>query len=340
MDDRLGAELPFVSSRRNGTLWAADPRTLEESGAMTQTDFDKSTRFFRSFTATTMPVVPVDEVDASHTRHLVSFYAADFDENGRLTRCRKFLNVEDDEAINLDLVFDDHYTYSTDGILESRILVRADGNEVRWIFDASNEAGRWRDVSLAQDQLTELERRVMSDVRATDLCGNELAVSTVRDYLTSAEQVLRVATQDPRSALLLLIPGSGDEWIQLHSARDAISSLEDIELVLMPHLLEFGSPIVCANLNELKDDLAEGRRFLIDHQIRALAAHPVCVKDDETTAVGVIVMLAFRDWPQASSEQVMSLLKRITVFVELLIEIGRRDVPFQPAKDASNPHQE
>jgi len=198
---------------------------------MTQIDFGESTRFFRSFTATTMPVVPVDEVGSNAINQLVSFYAADFDENGRLARCRKFLNVEDDEAGGLNLVFDDQYTYSGDGNLESRVLVRADGNEVRWIFDASNEAGRWRDVSLAHDQLTELEGRVMSDVRETDLCGNELAVSLVRSYLTSAEQVLRVATQDPRGAVLLLIPGSGDEWIQLHSTGDAIRSLEDVEAV-------------------------------------------------------------------------------------------------------------
>ena len=150
-----------------------------------------------------MPVVPVDEVGANDTSQMVSFYAADFDEKGRLTRCRKCLNVEDDEAGGLNLVFDDQYTYSTDGNLESRVLIRADGNEVRWLFEASNAAGRWRDVSLAHDQLTELESRVMSVARATDLCGNELAVSSVRDYLTSAEQVLRIAIQDPRIAVLL-----------------------------------------------------------------------------------------------------------------------------------------
>ena len=239
-----------------------------------------------------MPVVPVDEVGADDIDQLISFYAADFDDNGRLTRCRKFLNVEDDEAGGLNLVFDDQYTYSTDGNLETRTLIRADGNEVRWFFDASNEAGRWRDVSLAQDQLTDLESRVMSDIWATDLRGNEFAVSSVHGYLTSAEQVLRTSTQDPNATIHMLIPGSKDEWLQLHPSGDSIGSLDDIETVLMPHMLECDLPFVCANLSVLLDTLSGGHRIFAEHQIRALAAHPVRVKDDETTAIGVIAMLA------------------------------------------------
>ena len=286
-----------------------------------------------------MPVVPVDEVGADDIGQLTSFYAAEFDDHGRLSRLRKYLNLEIDEEDCPKLVFDDQYSYSTDGALKTRTLIRADGNESRWFFESSNEAGFWRDSSLAHDQLTELESQVMSDVRTTDLRGDEFTASLVPSYLTSAEQVLRTATQDPRSVVLLLIPGRKNDLVQLHPLHppnDVDTLLADLTMVLKPAMLENELPLVYPNA----DSLSGIDRFFADHQIRALAAHPVQAQFDETTNFGMIAMLAFRDWPATSSEQVMSLLKRAAVFVELLIEFGRRNIPIPRVGDASNPPQE
>lgn len=133
----------------------------------------------------------------------------------------------------------------------------------------------------------------------------------------------------------MLIPGSEDGWLRLHPPDVFDTSLADLAMVLKPVMLENELPLMYPNA----DSLSDRDCIFADHQIRALAAHPVRVKDDETTAIGVIAMLAFRDWPATISEQVMSLLKRITVFVELLIECGQRDSRIQRASDASNPPQ-
>jgi hypothetical protein len=301
---------------------------------MTQITFGKNTKFFRSFTATTMPIVPIDEISPDDIDNHVSFYAADFDDGGRLIRCRKFLNVEDAEGNVRNLVFDDQYAYSTVGCLESRTLVRADGKESHWFFDTSTDADLWRDFVLAQDELTEIESRAMSSVWASDMRGNEFAVASVRQYLTSAEQVLRAATQDPAATIGMLIPRSEDEWQSLHPSDDLIPG--DIDEVLMPHMLECELPFVCASATDLSDALSEGSRVFRDNQIRALAAQPVRVKDEEVTRIGVIVMLARRDWAKGTAEPVMSVLKRIAVFVELLLELGLRENSLEARLDANS----
>jgi len=300
---------------------------------MTQITFGKNTKFFRSFTATTMPIVPIDEISPDDIDNHVSFYAADFDDGGRLIRCRKFLNVEDAEGNVRNLVFDDQYAYSTEGRLESRTLARADGKESHWFFDTSTDADLWRDFILAQDELTEIESRAMSSVWASDMRGNEFAVASVRQYLTSAEHVLRAATQDPAATIDMLIPLSNDKWLSLHPSDERL--LDDSNGFLMAPLLERGSSLVCANAGDLSAAFSDG--IFTDKQVRALAAQPVRVKDGETIAVGIVAMLACRDWIGSTAESVMSVLKRIAVFVELLLELGLRENSLEAKRDANAP---
>ena len=288
---------------------------------MTHVSFDNSTRFYRSFTATTMPVVPIDEVSAGDISELVSFYAADANDQGMLSRCRKFLNTEDGGIRGLELVFDDRYTYSDDGKLQSRVLVRADGTESRWFFDAAGETDRWRDISFAQDQITELEQRALVDIRKTGLCGNELAVSSVCSFLKAAKRVLKTATQDLKCTILLLVPGGDDEWLQLFPSNLFDTSLAYFAMALKPVNLEGQLPLMCLN----REALAGRGLMFADDEIRALAAFPVCVNDYGTITTGVLALLSGREWQASDGERLTLLLKRIAVFVESLIELGRRD---------------
>lgn len=289
---------------------------------MTQPAFEKTTKFFRSFTANSMPVVPVDEVNIDGIDQLASFYAADFDESGSLIRYRKFLNVEDAAITARELVFDDQYFYSNNGQLEARSLHKADGSVSHWFFGSSAETDRWRDYGLAHDQLTELEAHVNFDLLATDLRGNEFTVSSVRAYLNAAEQVMRNVTQDPRCVFMLLIPGSDNGWLQLHPPDVFDTAFADIAMMLKPTIWDNGLPLLYPNPRSLENTEYPAA----DPTIRALAALPVRIQhDDQLSPIGVFATLACRDWPEFMSQRVMSLMKRIAAFIELLIAIGQRD---------------
>lgn len=303
---------------------------------MTQSAFNDSTRFFRSFTAHTMPVVPVDEVALEDIEQLASFYAVDFDEKGRLARCRKFLHVDDDE-VGLSLEFDDNYTYAPNGNVESRTLIRADGRETRWFFEDSDETSSLRNLRAAQDELTDIEGALLSDTWEPELRGSEFVRIAVPRYLTSSEQVLRSATQDPRTGVSLSIPGADSGRLRLHPRDDRIGSLDDLFLKgLMDHLLDGDLPVVCVDQSELSAICPEAEKMFVDEHVRALAAYPVRVRIDGPTAFGVIAVFAFRDWPETVASQVESLLKRIAIFVELLIEVAQRDSPIPQRRGGNN----
>ena len=197
--------------------------------------------------------------------------------------------------------------------------------------DAADRARLWRSVLAAHNGLSELDKTVLTDIWSSDRHDNRFAVLSVHRYLQSSEPVLRTLTRDPRSSVLLFVPGSNDNLEVSYPPGVLNTSLADIAMVLEPAVLESESPLVYPHA----DSLSGGDHILKAQSICALAAHPVRVKCDEPTVVGVIAILAYRDWATIISEQAIPLLERIAMTVERIIEVGQRHSPIERESDAS-----
>ncbi len=101
-----------------------------------------STKFFRSFSATTYPVEPLNEVTQDEAIHLVTYYEAKFDSEGQLREFTKRLKQRngDKEPKWIDM-FVEKYDYYPSGCLKQRKLIDSMGHEQT--SDFADEPAKW-----------------------------------------------------------------------------------------------------------------------------------------------------------------------------------------------------
>lgn len=83
------------------------------------------TRFFTSYTGVALPLKMVGEITPEEMQNRNTFFEADFDSQGRLSQCRKFVYGE--------LELEHRYHYSDSGKLHLA-EVRNDGDEFQYIY--------------------------------------------------------------------------------------------------------------------------------------------------------------------------------------------------------------
>ena len=95
----------------------------------------RNTKYFTSFSASSYPVVPLNEVDLKAAQKLTTYYEASFDSCGLVTQFIKYLKQrEPEDRIVWQKVFTEEYEYYATGHLKERRLF-APGSELKaWHF--------------------------------------------------------------------------------------------------------------------------------------------------------------------------------------------------------------
>lgn len=304
---------------------------------MTGITFDKSVRFYRSFMASSLPVIPIDEIDEKQSEELVSFYTAKFDERGHLSEFQKYLNLEDKNLLRTELVFTDRYDYSETGQLTSRELVHADGKESHWFFEVREpDEIDGKTLLYAHNQLSEVQSDLCSQISNSRLSGREFAFEMSVDYLRSAERILQSALKDPDLRLLPAVILSDRGWLSL-------PPFEIDEMILKNFLAEFQTHVlqqeefVCLPSAKLLDEkYPDGRKGFEELKIRAVAAASVRMSvDRKFLPVAILSVFGRSEWTDAEVEFLESLLNRIRRSLEGILEIGRRDEASQNNRQRS-----
>ncbi|MBN2217141.1 MAG: hypothetical protein JW719_07175 [Pirellulales bacterium] len=283
--------------------------------------FDASTRFFKSFVAGELPLRPVDEVDAEHIGGLVSFYAADYDETGKLTRLRKFLNADDTRSRAMELVFTENYEYAENGELRCRTLIRSDGKESRWFFGVGS-----RKSYSCHDRLSAIEADIIRDIQQSDLRGRALAHAMTRKMREMSESVFKNLAEDPGLGLCLLTLAEDIGWEPLDMPHDLGFFPANLVEVVEPLVLNRNTPLLLPSVNDLTLLPTDCETVFRMSGISSIGAMPIrmCM-DDQVVPVAILLALVHRPLDSDRQQCMDAMLRRTASFFEILLEMGRRE---------------
>lgn len=296
---------------------------------MSGNTFDRSVRFYRSFIASNLPITPVDEIDEKQSEEFDSYYIAKYDDHGNLKEFRKYLHVEDNNSVQAELVFTDRYEYSRSGQLTSRELIHADGKESHWFFEVRDpDEIDGKVLLLAHNQLSEIEGEIISKSVTSKRSGSEFSFEAITNYLRSAERIMQQALNDPD---LQLCPTTIDT--DTEHGRLSLPPFDLDEMFLKSFLAEFQTRVlqreefVCLpSVKLLFEKYPDGRRGFEELKIRAVAASPVRMSvDQKFLPIAILSVFGRFEWNDAVVEFVGSLLERVKLSLEGILEIGRRD---------------
>lgn len=297
-------------------------------------------RYFRSFTALDLPVSPMNEVAPEEIDALVSFYTATFDNAGRLQEFRKYINANDAGINRRELVFVDRYQYSSDGKLACRFLTHQDGKESRWYFNNGGDASE-RALSSAHDQLVNSNARILHDVTQSSLAGRELAYVFGMQLLQNAERIFRDMTRDENLRLISMSIGGDGTWIaMLPFEWDESMPLRVLLAENEETIFTANRPLVFRSPAEMFDKSPELAALTDQLKWPALALMPFTLRAEKLVPAGVICVMGKHEWSAVTASHVKSLLHRIVLDFEFLLELGRRDElsnrATRPSKDETH----
>ena len=99
-------------------------------------DTDTTVRYFESFSATSYPIEPVNEIDLESARELVTYYEARYNADGSISQFIKYLKQQEPGRGTIwKEVFIEDYAYYATGRLKERRFSVPGGEPQVWRFD-------------------------------------------------------------------------------------------------------------------------------------------------------------------------------------------------------------